>query len=98
MHLTRILSICLLSVFTTSIFAQNDKTVYKEKKDGFYQNTIQKEIKEFENSDQDTNPETYLSLDFTHKEITNSCSFADSSAEEGDWQDLGCLQLIRHRA
>ena len=68
MYLIRIVSICFLTFYTLSIFGQNDNAVYKEKKDGFYQNTIQKGIKEFENKDQNLNPENYLSVDFKDKD------------------------------
>jgi len=75
MNWNRIYLVGLIISVALSIFAQNDNAVYKEKKDGFYQNTIQKEIKEFENRNQDTNPETYLSIDFEGKDypVNTSC-------------------------
>lgn len=57
----------ILSIFTSStILGQNkqNKAVYKEKKDGFYQNTIQKGIQEFESSHVIEEPKNYLSVDF----------------------------------
>ncbi len=68
MYLIRIVSICFFTFYTLSVFGQNDNAVYKEKKDGFYQNTIQKGIKEFENKDQNLNTKNYLSVDFKDKD------------------------------
>ncbi|MCD4730801.1 MAG: hypothetical protein K8R74_09395 [Bacteroidales bacterium] len=59
----------IIILVAPGIFAQNDNAVYKEKKDGFYQNTIQKEIKEFKNRDNETIPGTYLSVDFEGKDF-----------------------------
>ena len=52
---------------SVNVIAQKDKAVYKEGKDGFYQNTIQKEIKDFENRDKEPKVKKYLSVDFEEK-------------------------------
>jgi len=52
---------------SVSVIAQKDKAAYKETKDGFYQNTIQKEIKDFENKDKEPDVKKYLSVDFEGK-------------------------------
>ena len=58
----------LLLVFAT-LFAtgQEDKTIYKESKDGFYQNTILKEIENFNAQEKSDNKKDYLSIDYSGK-------------------------------
>ncbi|MBN2172968.1 MAG: hypothetical protein JW731_02470 [Bacteroidales bacterium] len=56
--LTLLLSISFISK------SQNDKAAYKERQDGYYQNTIQKEITQFEKHQKKSKPSTYLSVDF----------------------------------
>ena len=59
------LLIAISFILSVNVNAQNDKAVYKEAKNGFYQNTIQKEIKDFENRDKKPQTRKYLSVDFS---------------------------------
>lgn len=52
-------------LFSTGVSGQNDEVIYKEKKNGFYQDSILSAIGEFENSSNPAEVKTYLSLDFS---------------------------------
>ena len=71
------LSIALFLPFiivTTSLSAQNDEVIYKEKKNGFYQDSILFSIQEFEEGLKSEKEKTYLSLDFSNKKSPTEIS------------------------
>jgi len=61
----RILLITLTLIFMVSAFSQEDKAVYKDRINGFYQDSIQSGIKDFENNKNKKSPKKYLSVDFS---------------------------------
>jgi len=64
-----ILSISLIVPVFAQESIQKDKAVYKESQPGFYQETILKEIKDFESGDKKPEIEKYLSVDFSDKDF-----------------------------
>lgn len=56
-------------LFSIGLFGQNDEVIYKDKKNGFYQDSILSSIKEFENSFNADEKNTYLSLDFLNRKF-----------------------------
>ena len=71
-------SLLLVLVFAIAIpsFAQKpekDKTVFKARENGFYQNVILKDIKEYNISQKESKPKNYFTVDFKGKKFpTNS--------------------------
>ncbi|MCD4745643.1 MAG: hypothetical protein K8R58_05035, partial [Bacteroidales bacterium] len=66
----------LLVVITLTSYTQDihekDKGVFKEKKDGYYQNTILKSINEYKDIEIITKPKAYFSLDITNYDFPTS--------------------------
>ena len=56
-------------LFSIGLFAQNDQAIYKESKDGFYQDSILTSIEAFENNAKPAEKKTYLSLDLSNKKF-----------------------------
>jgi len=61
--------LAVIMMFAANTFAQNDQVVYKESKNGFYQDSIQAGIKEYENKKNAQEPGKYLSVDFSKYEF-----------------------------
>lgn len=57
----------VLCTFSALSQTHQDKAVYKEKKDGFYQNTILKEIEKYESQKSTNESNNYLSVDFDNQ-------------------------------
>ena len=59
----------LLCLITFNVFAQDtlkkDKAIFKENKNGYYQNTILRSIKDYNDKDNVKKPYKYFSVDFT---------------------------------
>ena len=64
----RIVGLLILAIlFSLGLSGQNDEVIYKAKKNGFYQDSIQSSIKEFEEENKPAEKKNYLSLDFSDK-------------------------------
>ncbi|MBC8488613.1 MAG: peptidase C1 [Bacteroidetes bacterium] len=64
-----ILSVSLIVTVFAQEPIQKDKAVYKESQPGFYQETILKEVKDFESGDKKPEIKKYLSVDFSDKDF-----------------------------
>ena len=65
-----LLVLCVLSPSLISqINKQKDKGVFKEKQQGYYHNTVLKNISEFDKSDKTIKPKEYFSVDFSNYEF-----------------------------
>lgn len=65
----KILLVALSIMIMMSAFSQKDKTIYKDRVNGFYQDSILVGINDYENKTQVDNPKKYLSVDFSEYEF-----------------------------